>query len=161
MPPNTAAEWNRISRVGTPNVWRKSPHSKQIEIRVDAAPGIPGEAWQGYFAPKVTELGINAVCDSYGSSGNGITAHAADEEDLARVIEAITSPLSMRTPDMSPMYCPTSGRLANAKSRRLLRLRRAKSASRPRGRVRQAGSRHLAVQPGGCASTVKNGTRSH
>ena len=44
-----AAECNRISRVGTPNVWRKSPHSKQIEIRVDAAPGIPGEAWQGHF----------------------------------------------------------------------------------------------------------------
>jgi len=84
-----AAEWNRISRVGTPNVWRKSLHSKQIEIRVDAAPGIPGEAWQGYFARKVTELGINAVCDSYGTSGLGITAHAADEEDLARVIEAI------------------------------------------------------------------------
>ena len=52
-------------------------------------PGIPGEAWQGYFARKVTELGINAVCDSYGTSGSGITAHAADEEDLARVIEAI------------------------------------------------------------------------
>ena len=69
-----AAEWNGISRVGTPNVWRKSPHSKQIEIRVDAAPGIPGEAWQGYFARKVTELGINAVCDSYGRSGNGIAA---------------------------------------------------------------------------------------
>jgi hypothetical protein len=84
-----AAEWNRISRVGTPNVWRKSPHSKQIEIRVDAAPGIPGEAWQGYFGRKVAELGINAVCESYGSSGNGITAHAADEDDLARVIEAI------------------------------------------------------------------------
>jgi hypothetical protein len=84
-----AAECNRISRVGTPNVWRKSPHSKQIEIRVDAAPGIPGEAWQGYFARKVAELGINAVCDSYGRSGNGITAHAADEADLARVIEAI------------------------------------------------------------------------
>jgi hypothetical protein len=84
-----AAEWNRISRVGTPNVWRKSPHSTQIEIRVDAAPGIPGEPWQGYFARKVAELGINAVCDSYGRSGNGITAHAADEEDLARVIEAI------------------------------------------------------------------------
>ena len=84
-----AAEWNRISRVGTPNVSRKSPHSKQIEIRVDAAPGIPGEAWQGYFGRKVAELGINAVCESYGSSGNGITAHAADEDDLARVIEAI------------------------------------------------------------------------
>jgi len=37
----------------------------------------------------VTELGINAVCDSYGRSGNRITAHAADEEDLARVIKAI------------------------------------------------------------------------
>jgi hypothetical protein len=84
-----AAEWNRISRVGTPNVWRKLAHSKQIEIRVDAAPGIPGEAWQGYFGRKVTELGINAVFDSYGTSGNGITAHAADEDDLARVIEAI------------------------------------------------------------------------
>jgi hypothetical protein len=35
----------------------KSPHSKQIEIRVDAAPGIPGEAWQGYFGRKVMELG--------------------------------------------------------------------------------------------------------
>ena len=79
-----AAEWNRISRVGTPHLWRNSPHSKQIEIRVDAAPGIPGEAWQGYFARKVTELGINAVCDSYGTSGLGITAH---EEDLARVCE--------------------------------------------------------------------------
>ena len=85
----SAAEWNRISRVGTPNVWRKSPHSKQIEIRVEASPGIPGEAWQGYFARKVAELGINAVCESYGTSGNGITAHAADEDDLARVIEAI------------------------------------------------------------------------
>jgi hypothetical protein len=84
-----AAEWNRISRVGTPNLWRKSPHSKQIEIRVEAAPGIPGEAWQGYFGRKVTELGINAVFDSYGTSGNGITAHAADEDDLARVIELI------------------------------------------------------------------------
>ena len=81
-----AAEWNRISRVGTPNVSRKSPHSKQIEIRVDAA---PGEAWQGYFGRKVAELGINAVCDSYGTNGNGITAHAADEDDLARVIEAL------------------------------------------------------------------------
>src|SRR6476620_3311702 len=52
-------------------------------------PGIPGEAWQGYFARKVAELGINAVCESYGTSGNGITAHAADEDDLARVTEAI------------------------------------------------------------------------
>ena len=52
-------------------------------------PGDTREAWQGYFARKVTELGINAVCDSYGRSGNWITAHAADEEDLARVIEAI------------------------------------------------------------------------
>jgi hypothetical protein len=84
-----AAEWDRISRVGTPNVWRKSAHSTQIEIRVDAAPGIPGEAWPGYFGRKVTELGINAVCESYGTSGNGITAHAADEDDLARVIAAI------------------------------------------------------------------------
>jgi hypothetical protein len=83
------AEWNRISRVGTPNVWRKSPHSKQIEIRVEASPGIPGEAWQGYFDRKVTELGTNAVCDSHGTSGTGITAHAAGEDDLARVIEAI------------------------------------------------------------------------
>lgn len=84
-----AAEWNRISRVGTPNVWRKSPHSKQIQITVDASPGIPGEAWQVYFGREVMELGINAVCDSYGTSGNRITAHAADEDDLARVIEAI------------------------------------------------------------------------
>jgi hypothetical protein len=52
-------------------------------------PGVPGEAWQVYFGRKVTELGTNAVCDSYGTSGNGITAHAADEDDLARVIEAI------------------------------------------------------------------------
>ena len=52
-------------------------------------PGEPGEAWQGYFGRKVAELGINAVCDSYGTNGNGITAHAADEDDLARVIEAI------------------------------------------------------------------------
>jgi hypothetical protein len=37
----------------------------------------------------VTELGTNAVCDSHGTSGTGITAHAADEDDLARVIEAI------------------------------------------------------------------------
>ena len=156
-----AAGWDRISRVGTPNVWRKSPHSKQIEIRVDAAPGIPGEAWQGYFARKVTELGINAVCDSYGRSGNGITAHAADEEDLARVIGAIDLAIEYANASCSPMYCPTSGRLANAKSRRLLRLRTAKSASTNSRQVRQAGSRHLAVQPGGCASTVKNGTRSH
>jgi hypothetical protein len=85
----SAAEWNRVSRVGTPNVWRKSPYAKQIEIRVDAAPGIPGEPWQGYFGRKVEELGINAVCDSYGTRGNRITAHAADEDDLARVIDVI------------------------------------------------------------------------
>jgi hypothetical protein len=84
-----AAQWNRISRVGTPNLWRKSPHSNQIQITVDASPGIPGEAWQGYFGRKVTELGTNAVCDSYGTSGNRITAHAVNEDDLARVIEAI------------------------------------------------------------------------
>jgi hypothetical protein len=85
----SAAEWNRVSRVGTPNVWRKSPYSKRIEIRVDAAPGIPGQAWQGYFGRKVEELGANAVCECYGKRGNGITAHAADEDDLARVIDAI------------------------------------------------------------------------
>jgi hypothetical protein len=54
-------------------VWRKSPLSNQIEVRVDASPGIPGEAWQGYFDLKVTELGTNAVCDSHGTSGTGIT----------------------------------------------------------------------------------------
>jgi hypothetical protein len=37
----------------------------------------------------VTELGTNAVCDSHGTSGTGITTHAANEDDLARVIEAI------------------------------------------------------------------------
>jgi hypothetical protein len=42
-------------------VWRKSRHSKLIEIRLEASPGIPGEAWQGHFVRKVTELGINAV----------------------------------------------------------------------------------------------------
>ena len=67
---------------------RRTPsRSKSGWTRPRGYPGRPG--WQGYFARKVTELGINAVCDSYGRSGNGITAHAADEEDLARVIEAI------------------------------------------------------------------------
>ena len=96
-----AAEWNRISRVGTPNVWRKSPHSKQIEIRVEAFPGVPGEAWQGYFARKVAELGINAVCDSMGEAVTGSPPTPPTRRTSRVSLKRSTSPLSMRTPDMS------------------------------------------------------------
>jgi len=81
-------EWERISRVGTPDFKSVHPSSGSTTIRLRTWPRHPGHGWLNFFQEKANEHEVSAV---FNSSRDEITATAEHPDALATVVEAIDS----------------------------------------------------------------------
>lgn len=83
------AAWQRVSRVGTPEVHPDEHQQDQVKLVIGTAPTAPS-GWKSHFADKIRQLGVHAVFNyKHGSDGEGIAAIApeASFEDAIKAID--------------------------------------------------------------------------
>jgi hypothetical protein len=81
-------EWERVSRVGTPDFKSAQPSAGSTTIRLKTWPRYPGHGWLNFFHKRASEREVRAA---FNSSRDEITATAEHPDALAAVVEAIDS----------------------------------------------------------------------